>query len=123
MKIEVPADKRFIVNDLKKLIDISIEIYSIIFLKEEYKLSDREKDFFIGCVLAYHENVGLQGKPFNNYMMTNYGFSNKIRPIYGMRDVMKKKKWLIQTPMGYDIPSLFKQDIKNLYLNLVINHV
>ncbi len=120
MVLEQISNKRLVVSDIRLLINLAIEVYSKFFVKEEFHLTKREKEFFIGCVLAYRNNIGLNGKKFTHYMVKEYKFADNERSIYNIRDVIKNKKWLIQTQYGYDIPSLFKQDLNSLSVNLKV---
>lgn len=109
------------VNDFKSMVDLAVDVFSAFFVKKDFHLTNREKEFFIGCVMAYHTSVGLNGSKFINYMIENYNFAQTERPIYNMRDTMKRKKWLIQTKHGYDLPPLFKGDISKFTVNLTVN--
>ncbi len=118
MILEQAAHKTRIVSDIRLLINLAIEVYSGFFIKDEYHLTRREKEFFIGCVLAYHKNIGLSGRKFTHYMIKEYGFADNERSIYNIRDTIKRKKWLQQTQFGYDIPPLFKQELDKFTVSL-----
>ena len=121
MRLEQIDGKRFVVSDNRKMIGLAVDVYSAFFIKDDFHLTKREKEFFIGCVSAFHDKVSLHGSAFTNYMINVYKFANTERAIYNMRDTIKNKRWLIQTTYGYDIPPLFKNDISNLAVNLKVS--
>lgn len=120
MKIEAKGDSLLVVNDKRDTIRLAIDLYSILGLKQEYRLRPREEDFFVGCVLAFHEGLDLGTQRFINYMLNNYKFTKDVRQIYNFRSIMIKKKWFRPTGDSFDIPELFKGKINTLSVNVLI---
>lgn len=109
-----------VVNDLNTIIRLAIDIWSSLMVHEKYHLSSREKEYFIGVILAYHKGVNLKGSDFVKYMVNEYKYSKNEQLVLNMRTTIKNKKWIMQTTTGYDIPTLFKQDLKSLSISLKI---
>lgn len=87
---------------------------------DKFKLRTREVDFFIGCVLGFHDHVDIGSRNFIEYMKNVYPFTNDPRQIYNFRSILVKKKWLKPTGDTYDIPPLFKGDINSLNISVLV---
>lgn len=118
MQIIPIGNKTLVVNDFKAIVMIAATVYSQVFVKPESRFRKRELEFFTGCVLAFHKKISLSGKKFVDYMQTEFEYSDDARQIYNMRGILCKKKWLVRTTSGYDIPDLFKQNLGELLIGL-----
>jgi len=122
VEISLGLHKPLIVNDIESMIATAIDLYSILIVSEKYRLRDREKEFFIGCVMAWRSNIGIHSKSFIEYMVNTRRFSDSEGSIYTMRNKLKNKGWVQLTAMGYDIPALFKQDLAKLRLDVLVEY-
>lgn len=122
MRIERPEDSPLIINDIEDMLSTCIDIYTILLVNKNYHMTSREKEFFIGCVIAWKSNIGIHAKDFNDFMINERKFADSDAMVYTMRNRLKNKRWIQLTPSGYDIPNIFKQDLTKLKINLSIQY-
>lgn len=120
MVVKLAVDKPLVVNGKEELVQLSVEVYSALFVQKKYRLRKREFEFFVGCVLAFNEKIDLRSDEFVNFMHQKTKFSESEKYITNMRYVLCKKRWLMPTKSSYDIPVFFKGGLTNLLINLEV---
>lgn len=120
MKIQVRNDNPLVVNGQAELVKLATSAYSLIFVSKKYKLQPKELDFFVGCVLAWHNSIDIGSTKFIDYMKNDYIIPYNKRVVYNLRYILTKKKWLKPTGDTLDIPDLFKSNINSLSINLLV---
>lgn len=101
---------------------MAIDVFSALAVSREFHLSGKEKRFFLWCVLAHHAGYDLGSKRFLTYMQDIAKFSKSRKYIITSRNRLVNKKWLIQTTDSYDIPPLFKGNIKTFKVSAEVEN-
>lgn len=83
-----------------------LDLFSLLYMKEEDYLKDREKEFFIANIKLNASGKSLIGKEAAAYLEGELKFQART-----YRSNLKKKGWLIQTKDGIMLPPAF--DFKN----------
>ena len=94
MKIQVRNDNPLVVNGQAELVKLATSAYSLIFVSKKYKLQPKELDFFVGCVLAWHNSIDIGSTKFIDYMKNDYIVPYNKRVVYNLRYILTKKKWI-----------------------------
>lgn len=99
MKKEITA---FHHTDIDKYLLSYLDLFSLLYIKEEDHLKDREKEFFIANVKLNAQGKSLIGKEAAAYLEGELKFQART-----YRSNLKKKGWLIQTKDGIILPPAF----------------
>lgn len=79
-----------------------IDIRSLLYVDEENHLTQREKEYLIGCIILKSEGIDLVSKNAKEYLQNKWMFKNRGVDIY--RGKLKDKGWIIQTPESVILP-------------------
>lgn len=120
MKIAVDLEKPLKAKSKAELVKTAVEIYTSLVVDEKYYLRPRELEFFVGCVLAYHDGVDIASRKFIDYMIEKCKFSNDVRQIYNFRNILVKKSWLRSNGDTLKLPALFTKDIDKLTISVIV---
>lgn len=120
MKIAVDLEKPLKAKSKAELVKTAVEIYTSLVVDAKYALRPRELEFFVGCVLAYHDGIDLTSRQFLEYMIEKCEFSKDIRQIYNFRNILVKKSWLRSNGDTLKLPALFTKDIDKLIVTVVV---
>lgn len=105
-----------------QMLDYYVDIYSAMFYGKQNRLTSKEKLHFIEHVVLFNQGKNLVSKQTLNYLNNKFTKTNTDRAVWIYRQKLKKKGWLIQTPLGLTIPPAFQGSYNELSVNLNIKH-
>lgn len=93
-------------NSLKDFLDFYVDVFQVLNIEEEFRISRREKDFLVTCIMMHYEGYDLGSSESVDEISKRMNFNNK-KEVYTYRLKLKKKGYIQQTKESIELPKAF----------------
>lgn len=92
-------------------------------IPDEYKLTQREKEFFVSCMISEQKGISILSDRGEKFIAEHSKCKNK--DFYGYKKKLIDKNWLVKTKAGYILPSIFDCNLnkglsKKIFFNFTL---
>ena len=102
-----------------------IDIIMATRIPDENKLTIREKEFFVSCMVCEYKKISILSDRGEKFIEEHSRCKNK--DYYGYKKKLISKQWLVKTKAGYILPSIFDCNLnkglsKKIFFNFTLSY-